>query len=91
MTGNVQREYAVTLTGSEGDLAAFEAAIDRVEEGGMLGAPGFGCAALLFTVFASDAEHALEAAIVHLRSVGLVIPNGASLSVLEHEPEALSA
>jgi hypothetical protein len=86
--GNVQREYAVTLTGSEAYLGAFEDAIDALPEGGMLGAPGFGCAALLFTVHASDPEHALEAAITYLRGVGLAVPNGASLSVLEHETEA---
>lgn len=87
--GTVHRDYAVTLTGSAADLDAFEDALESgLPEVCMLGGPGFGAVALVFTVEAVDPTGALAVATSWLRNAEVVVPDGASLSVLEHEAVA---
>ena len=83
-----ERDYAVTLTSTATHLDAFEDALDSL--GGdsvLLGSVETGCAALVFTVTAVDPADAVETGIEVLRDRGVSVPDGASVSVLQHEIE----
>lgn len=84
------REYAVTVTAAAASLDAFEAALDHLPEGCLLGSDQTGCAALVFTVAATDPLAAVARGLVVLREEGVEVPDGASLTVLEHRAEVVA-
>lgn len=81
-------DYAVTLAASSASLDAFEAALDRLPEACLVGSDETGCAALIFTVSAVDPLDAAARGMALLREEDVEVPNGASLTVLEHVLEA---
>lgn len=81
-------DYAVTLAASSASLDTFEAALDRLPEACLLGSDETGCAALVFTVSAAGPLDAVERGMALLREEDVEVPNGASLTVLEHTLEA---
>ncbi len=84
----IDREYAVTLTGREPDWDTYETALDRLPDACLLGGPGFDTCALVFSVVAISPALALAEGAAMLAALGVEVPDGASLSTLEHEAES---
>lgn len=82
-----EREYAVTLTSTAVHLDAFEDALDALPDAVLIGSPETGCAALVFTVVAVDPADAVTVGLMVLRDKGVTMPDGASVTVLQHEVE----
>lgn len=82
-----EREYAVTLTSTAHHLDAFEDALDWLGDAVLIGSPETGCAALVFTVVAVDPADAVKTGVELLRGRGVEVPDGASVTVLQHEIE----
>lgn len=81
-------EYAVTLASGAADLDAFEDVLDRLPEACLIGSVATGTAALVFTAVATSPAECGRVALTMLDAVGLAVPNGSSLTILEHETGA---
>jgi hypothetical protein len=81
------RDYSITLTTpSTADvLAALEAGLDFLPDSVLIGGTRSECAGLLFTVSSPSPSQALTDAAALLVRAGVKVPDGASLSVLEHK------